>query len=85
MRTGPEFRDKELGEVLVPALCPLSYKNADESVRLGRATVWEETEEGDVVPLGQKMLIVDGEEYPLLEVRKLEFATSAAAAAEPGE
>jgi type VI secretion system protein ImpE len=46
----------------------------DDAVRLGRATVWEEQEGGDVVPFGQKMLLVDGEEFPLLELRHLEIA-----------
>ena len=63
----------ELGEVLTPALAPLSWQHADDAVRLGRATVWEEDEEGNQIPVGQKMLLVDGEEVPYLEVRKLEI------------
>ncbi len=41
-------------------------------------TVWEETSGGGEIPVGQKMLLVDGEEVPLLEVRKLEFRQAAA-------
>lgn len=74
VRTGPEFREKELGEVLLPAIAPFSWKSADGNVKLGRATEWIETEDGDAVPVGQKMLLVDGEEFPFLEIRKLEFA-----------
>ncbi|HEY1342835.1 MAG TPA: type VI secretion system accessory protein TagJ [Bryobacteraceae bacterium] len=73
VRTGPKFRSLELGEVLVPALSPFTFRHADDAVRLGRATVWEE-EAGDAVPYGQKMLLVDGEEFPLLELRSLEIA-----------
>jgi protein involved in temperature-dependent protein secretion len=41
--------------------------------------VWEETA-GETVPAGQKLLLVDGEEIPILEVRNLLFAASSAAA-----
>jgi len=73
VRPGPGFKGMELGEVLTPALAPLSWQHADDAVRLGRATVWEEDEEGNQIPVGQKMLLVDGEEVPYLEVRKLEI------------
>jgi protein involved in temperature-dependent protein secretion len=33
-------------------------------------------------PIGQKMLLVDGEEFPILEVRTLEFPVATEAAAE---
>jgi type VI secretion system protein ImpE len=72
VRTGPAFKATELGEVLLPVLCPSSFLHADDNVRLGRATVWEETD-GEVAPVGQKMLLMDDEEIPFLEVRKIEF------------
>lgn len=74
LRTGPAFKGTELGEVLIPALCPLSSRHADDAVKLGRATVWEKQENGDIIPFGQKMLLVDGEEFPVLELRHLEIA-----------
>ena len=73
VRTGPSFRGKELGEVLVPAITPLSWQDPDGAVRLGRTTEWRESESG-AVPLGQKLLLADGEDFPFLEIRKLEFA-----------
>ena len=73
VRTGPAFQGRELGEVLIPALTPLSFKNADDAVRLGRMTVWQETEEGGVAPAGQKLFLVDDEEFAFLELRQLEF------------
>jgi type VI secretion system protein ImpE len=73
VRTGPAFQGKELGEVLIPALSPFSFRHADDAVRLGRATVWETQENGVDVPFGQKMLMADGEDFPLLEVRSLEI------------
>jgi len=82
VHTGPAFRATELGEVLMPALSPFSFRHADEAVRLGRLTVWQEEEEGgEPVPFGQKMLLVDGEDFPILEVRRLEIA----AAEEPSQ
>jgi type VI secretion system protein ImpE len=75
VRAGPALKDTELGEVLLPVLSPFAWQHPDEAVRLGRMTVWEEDESGAAAPAGQKMLLVDGEEFPLLEIRKLEFAS----------
>jgi type VI secretion system protein ImpE len=66
---------KDLGHVLLPVLAPFSSQHPDETVRLGRQTVWTE-EEGEVVPFGQKLLLVDGEEFPLLDVREIQFGSS---------
>jgi type VI secretion system protein ImpE len=79
LHTGPAFNGTALGEVLMPALSPLSFQHKDDAVRLGRATVWEERENGDVLPFGQKMLLVDGEDFPLLELRHLEITAAVAA------
>ena len=73
VRTGPSFKDKELGEVLIPVMYPGSSRSSDDAVRLGRMTQWIEQENADPIPLGQKCFLVDGEEFPLLEVRKVEF------------
>lgn len=77
VRTGPAFRGTELGEVLLPVLSPLSWKHPDENVHLGRATEWVENN-GEQVPVGQKLFLVDGEEVPLLEIRRLELHSAAA-------
>jgi type VI secretion system protein ImpE len=76
VRTGPSFEDKDLGEVLLPGMCPLSAKSSDDAVRLGRSTIWEESPDG-AIPFGQKVLIVDDEEIPLLQIRRLTFDTAA--------
>lgn len=81
VRTGPQFEDRELGEVLIPVLYPFSYASPNDAVRLGRETHWQEVEGGEPIPLGQKMFLVDGEEFPLLEIRKLEFKAREAASA----
>jgi type VI secretion system protein ImpE len=81
VRTGPSFKGTELGEVLIPAIYPFSWKHPDESVWLGRVTDWAADDRGTEYPSGQKMLILDGEEIPFLEVRSLQFELPAAQAA----
>jgi type VI secretion system protein ImpE len=79
VRTTPSFKGAELGEVLLPALAPFSWRHSDDAVRLGRATVWEQRDGYDEeVPFGQKMWLVDGEEVPFLELRSLEFSPAPA-------
>ena len=73
LRTGPGFKGTELGEVLLPVLAPLSSRSSDDDIRLGRKTEWFEEPDGTATPLGQKMLLIDGEEFSILEIRKLEF------------
>ncbi len=76
VRPGPGFRNYDLGEVLIPSLAPLSSQHADREVRLGRVTEWEEMGDGEQVPVGQKLLLVDGEEFPMLEIRELQITTT---------
>jgi type VI secretion system protein ImpE len=76
VRTGPAFKDKELGEVLLPVLAPFSWKHPDDNVKLGRATEWADLD-GLNVPSGQRMFSVDGEDIPLLDIRKIEFTPAA--------
>jgi type VI secretion system protein ImpE len=80
VRTGPSFKGTDIGEVLIPAIYPFSWKHPNEAVWLGRLTDWAADDEGNEYPSGQKMLLLDGEEIPFLEVRSLEFAQSAAPA-----
>ena len=78
VRTGPAFKGTELGEVLLPVLAPDSFRRSDDSIRLGRATEWVEVD-GQAVPFGQRVFDKDGEEIPLLEIRKVEFMAAAQA------
>ena len=80
VRTADNFRGVELGEVLVPALAPLTWRHPDGAVRLGRVTEWAALEDGAEAPVGQKMLLVDGEEFPILELRELVIDPAPAAA-----
>lgn len=71
LTTAEEYRGEDLGEILLPVLSPLSWRHSDDAIRLGRVTDWEEIEDGQAAPVGQKMWLVDGELFPLLEVREL--------------
>jgi type VI secretion system protein ImpE len=71
VRTAEAYKGVELGEILLPALAPLTWRHPDGAVRLGRVTQWAELEDGGQAPVGQKMWLVDGEEFPVLEVREL--------------
>lgn len=79
MKASPE---RDLGEVFLPVLSPGSWRHPDDQVRLGRVTVWEGTEDGSEVPFGQKLLLVDGEPLPILELRQLELHFETAALAQ---
>lgn len=81
VRTGPDFKETELGEVLIPVVCPDSYRHPADAVKLGRETHWVQLESGAQAPVGQKTFLVDDDEFPLLEIRKIEFTTTEAATA----
>jgi len=72
--TSATMREMELGEVLLPALSPSAWRLDDPELRLGRAADWEELADGSFAPTGQKLLRVDDELVPLLEVRELVIA-----------
>jgi type VI secretion system protein ImpE len=77
VRTGPAFKGTELGEVLIPAIYPFSWRHPNEAVWLGRVTDWAADDAGNEYPSGQKTLLIDGEEVPFLEVRSLELGLPA--------
>jgi type VI secretion system protein ImpE len=82
LETSEDFPQQEIGEVLLPALCPLSGSHADVPVQLGRETAWEPDEKYGEIPFGAKMIVIDGVERPLLELRTIEWTV---AEKEPGD
>jgi len=78
VRPNESFKGLEMGEALIPAIAPLTWRARDGNVRLGRVTEWVELEDGGQAPIGQKMLLVDDEEFPILELRELEIALAPA-------
>jgi type VI secretion system protein ImpE len=66
------------------ALLPTRYSGSERStdplIRLARKTDWSEAAPSLFVGTGQRMLATDAGEYALMEVRKIEFDDSPAAA-----
>jgi type VI secretion system protein ImpE len=71
VETSEDFRLQELGEVLLPVLSPLSYTHPDESLQLGRESAWEADEADRELPFGAKIMVIDGVEVPLLQIRSV--------------
>jgi len=83
--TNESVRDVELGEVLLPALTPSVWRNGDPTLQLGRATDWEELPNGSYTPIGQKMLVINGEYVPLIETRDIVISPARSESIEPLE
>lgn len=81
VKAGEDFTGIELGEVIIPALGPGSHSVEDDLIRLGRMTGFVDLGDGREAPVGQKLLLVDGEEFPLLELRELTIEPGPAAKA----
>lgn len=80
VRPSERMRELELGELLMPVLTPAASQHPDPLVRLGRITDTEELATGIVVPVGQKLLLADDTEVPILELRELVITPRAASA-----
>jgi len=66
-----ETHGSESGEVFLPALYAKSHEHADDAVKLGRTTDWEEIPNGPVLGRGGRMFLLDDDAIPLLEWREL--------------
>ncbi|MEP2718118.1 type VI secretion system accessory protein TagJ [Pseudophaeobacter sp.] len=58
--------------VLIPTRYPGSA-SADAAVRLARATQWEEAGGGAYTGLGQRLLTIGDEDFPLMDIRQLQI------------
>ncbi len=56
---------------LVPTRYPHSSQADDSRVAMARTTVWEERASGFYVGSGQRMLVSNANEFPLLEIRHI--------------
>ena len=73
VETSADFRLQELGEVLIPVLCPLSSSHAEEVIHLGRESAWEPDDKYGEIPFGAKTMLIDGVEVPLLQIRSVDW------------
>jgi type VI secretion system protein ImpE len=62
---------------LLPARYPGSESDSDGMIRLGRRTEWDEVAPETFHGRGQRMLATDVNDYPLLDVRRIEFREAA--------
>jgi type VI secretion system protein ImpE len=74
-RAALTVRDGPDGEVFVPALYFGSSAASDESVRLGRATDWEDNA-GPVRGIGQRTFLIGDDDRPILTIGTIEGISS---------
>lgn len=67
------LHQRPLGQVFLPAQYFGSSRHPDDLVKLGRMTDWKAVGEGVFLGAGQRTLLVDDRECPLLEIRKIDF------------
>lgn len=79
LQGGTALESVDFGGALLPALTAAASRDEDDLVRLGRVTRWIDLADGLEAPMGQKMLLVDDEDFPMLEVRELEIEGPSAA------
>jgi type VI secretion system protein ImpE len=61
---------------IIPTRYPGSEENENGQIRLSRLTEWRESGEDVYEGIGQRILATDQGEYPILNVRRIEFAAS---------
>lgn len=61
---------------VIPTRYPDSQRQEDTLLALSRKTVWEKRGEDAYIGLGQRMLMTDQGEYPLMDARSIEFDAS---------
>lgn len=52
---------------------PASHQSADPLVKLNRKTEWEEKGDGIILGIGQRMVATETADYPILDLRSIEF------------
>jgi type VI secretion system protein ImpE len=65
------WSDGGRSNILLPARYPGSGRGDDSALLLGRRTEWQGNEAGPLAGKGQRLLVTDMAEYPLLDVRTL--------------
>ena len=75
------------GEIvsLIPTRYPGSEASAEPAIRMARKTDWQQRKDGSSIGLGQRMFATDQGDYPLLEIRSIEFDPAPEVADKPVE
>lgn len=71
--------DGTVGQVFLLVLYAGSSQHQNDQVKLGRMTDWREMGEDVYLAAGAHLLLVDGEEKALLELRSVDFGPPEAA------
>jgi type VI secretion system protein ImpE len=71
-----EVEKQQTSECFIPVRYHGSGAHPEDSVKLGRMTVWDPVGEETNLGKGQHMFLIDGNERSLLEIRRVEFASS---------
>lgn len=61
---------------LIPTRYPGSEQSGESDLMLARKTIWSEPHEGLFLGSGQRLLATEAAEYPLMDVRHIEFEVS---------
>lgn len=70
---------------LMPARYPASYRRDDPLVALSRKTEWDACGDELYLGYGQKMLVTESNDYPLMEVRSIRLDSPNEAAGAPAD
>ena len=84
----PAYLTLESGSELVsfiPTRYPGSDGSADGQLRLARKTEWSQVGEGTFLGSGQRTLTTDVDDFPMLDVREINFLGSASAGVAAGD
>lgn len=71
--TTEQLGSSALDSILIPVLYPHTYLFDDDLTRLGRTTDFAISAAGAEIPCGQRILVVGGEQIPVLEIQSIEF------------
>ena len=69
-----ELHEQRTIDVFIPVQYYGSSEHAEDPVKLGRMTVWENVGEETNLGKGQRTFLIDGDERPLLQIRSVQFA-----------
>ena len=70
---------------LIPTRYPGSESSSDPAIRMARKTDWNARKDGSSTGIGQRMFATDQGDYPLLEVRSIEFDAAPETVEKPAE
>jgi type VI secretion system protein ImpE len=68
-----ELKSGQVGETFLPVLYAGSYLDSDDNIRLGRVSSWRSDCPGLSLGIGQRILVADDTDRPMLGIGELEF------------